>query len=165
AQHLLPADIDRFAEIGVVASMQPLHKADDGRYAETAIGPRRAMTSYAFRDLIKSGAIVCFGSDTPVVAANPFAGIASAVRGETLDGDVWIPGQRITREQALFCYTVAPAFAGFMEDRLGTIEVGKLADIVILDTDILDAPMDAVRQTESAITIVDGKIVWRSDHP
>lgn len=164
-QHMLPEDIQRFADIGVIASMQPYHKADDGRYAEAAIGRTRAQTSYAFMDLIKSGAVVCFGSDTPVVAANPFEAILTAQRGETLDGNVWIPAQRISLEQALFCYTVAPTFAAFMEDRLGTIEIGKLADIAILDTDILSAPAEKVRQTESYMTIVDGKIVWQSLRP
>ncbi|HNO78556.1 MAG TPA: amidohydrolase [Phycisphaerae bacterium] len=161
-QHLLPEDIKRFADIGVIASMQPYHKADDGRYAETAIGPTRAQTSYAFKDLIQSGAVVCFGSDTPVVPANPFAAIMTARRGETLDGDVWIPEQRISLEQALFCYTVSPTYAAFMEDRLGTIQVGKLADIAILNTDILNASADQVPQTESVMTIMDGKIVWQS---
>ncbi len=161
-QHLLPDDIERFAKIGVIASMQPYHKADDGRYAETAIGRMRARTSYAFKDLIKSGAVVCFGSDTPVVAANPFEGMMTARRGETLDGEVWIPGQSISLEQAVFCYTVAPSYAAFMEDRLGTIQVGKLADIAILDTDILSATSEQIRRTESYITIMDGKIVWQA---
>ncbi|GJM25522.1 MAG: amidohydrolase [Phycisphaerae bacterium] len=164
-QHLLPEDIERFADIGVIASMQPYHKADDGRYAEAAIGRQRAQTSYAFKDLIKSGAVVCFGSDTPVVAANPFEAIMTARRGETLDGKVWIPGQRISLEQALFCYTVAPTFAAFMEDRLGTIQVGKLADIAILDTDILSATSEQIRQTESHMTIMDGKVVWQAPTP
>ncbi len=165
AQHLLPEDIERFADIGVTASMQPYHKADDGRYAETAIGSQRARTSYAFKDLIKSGAVVCFGSDTPVVAANPFEGIISARRGETLEGKVWIPGQRISLEQALFCYTVSPAFAAFMEDRLGTIQVNNLADIAILDTDILSATSEQIKRTESWTTIMDGKIVWQAQQP
>ena len=89
----------------------------------------------------------------------------TASRGETLDGEVWIPGQRISLEQALFCYTVAPTFAAFMEDRLGTIENGKLADVVILDTDVLSASVQEVRRAESYMTIMDGKIVWHAQRP
>ena len=159
AQHLLPEDITRFAELGVIASMQPFHKADDGRYAEQALGPIRARTSYAFNDLLRSGATVCFGSDVPVVTNNPFSGMAAAVSAKTLTGEAWVPSQSISREAALRCYTVTPPHAVFQEDVLGALEVGKLADIVILNTDILTAPIDEIHRTEAYITIVDGKIV------
>ena len=162
AQHLLPEDISRFAKLGVIASMQPLHKADDGRYAEKAIGPIRAKTSYAYKSLLQSGATVCFGSDCPVVSNNPFSGIASAVSAKTLDGKIWIPSQSISRQTALRCYTVTPPYAVFRENLIGTLEIGRKADITILDTDVLTAPIDEIYKTEAHTTIVDGRIVWQS---
>ncbi len=165
AQHLLPADIARFARLGVVASMQPLHKADDGRWAEKAIGPARAQTAYAFKSLLDGGAVVAFGSDCPVVTMNPYAGIAAAVTARTYAGDVWVPEQRITREQALRCYTVTPAWAGFAEDRRGTLEVGKLADLVVLDTDILEVPIERIEAAEAMLTMLAGRIVYRKPGP
>ncbi len=104
-QHLLPADIERFAKVGVVASMQPLHKADDGRYAEAAIGKERCKSSYAFRSLLDVGATLAFGSDFPVVTLDPFKGMHAAVTGKTLDGKVFVPEQNIKVEEALTAYT------------------------------------------------------------
>jgi predicted amidohydrolase YtcJ len=160
-QHLLPGDIRQFPPLGVIASMQPLHKADDGRYAEKAIGPERALTSYAFKSLIRGGATLVFGSDVPVVTNNPFRGMAAAVTARTLEGRTWVPSQRITLEQALWCYTVTPPYAVFQEKKLGTIEVAKLADIVILDQDILTEPIDRIHETEAFMTIWNGRVVWR----
>lgn len=162
-QHLLAEDIGRFAELGVTASMQPFHKADDGRWAEKALGSVRSRTSYAFRSLLEAGANVAFGSDCPVVTLNPFSGIETAVSSMTLDGVVWVPQQAISREQALSCYTLGAARAAHMEDRVGTIETGKLADIVILDQDILSIPADRIHETESYVTIVSGNVVWKND--
>src|SRR5262249_5177371 len=101
AQHLLPADIRRFGKLGVVASMQPYHKADDGRYAEKAIGLRRCFTSYAFRSLLNAKTPLAFGSDWPVVSLNPFLGIEAAVTGRTLDGKTFMPEQDITATEAI----------------------------------------------------------------
>ncbi|MCH7527090.1 MAG: amidohydrolase, partial [Planctomycetes bacterium] len=159
AQHLLPEDISRFAELGVVASMQPFHKADDGRYAEKALGPDRLAGSYAFRSLIDSGALLCFGSDWPVVTCNPFVGMAAAVTAGTLDGKTWIPQESISIEEALRAYTVSPPTAAFAESDLGTIEPGKLADLVILSQDILNVPAERIADTRAVVTIVDGKVV------
>ncbi|MCB9850369.1 MAG: amidohydrolase [Phycisphaerales bacterium] len=163
AQHLMRSDIPRFAELGVIASMQPFHKADDGRWAEHALGPERSETTYAFNSLLRAGAVVCFGSDTPVVTMNPFSGIAAAVTAKTLAEEVWVPSQRISREDALRCYTYNPHVAAFREQKLGTLEVGKIADIAILDSDILTAPIDDIHRTEAFATILGGRVVWRAE--
>lgn len=163
AQHLRPQEIPRFAQFGVVASMQPYHKADDGRYAEKAIGPERCKTSYAFRSLLDSGAHVAFGSDWPVVSLNPFLGIHTAVTGRTLDGKVFVPEQNIRVEEALRCYTSGAAYASGDEDRLGMIKTGYLADFVILKPDILKTPADMLDKVEVEATYVGGKCVWRAD--
>lgn len=138
AQHLLPEDIARFASLGVIASMQPFHKADDARYAETAIGRQRAQYSYAFRSLLEAGAIVCFGSDWPVVTIDPWQGIDVAVTARTLDGSVWQPQERISVEQALRCYTSLAAYALGQERELGRIAPGYRADFVMLDRSPFD---------------------------
>lgn len=163
AQHILPADIARFAELDVIASMQPLHKADDGRYAEQALGSHRLQGSYAFGSLLKSGATVCFGSDWPVVTLNPFKGMAAAVTGRTHDGKVWIPQENITIEQALRCYTLNGARACFKEAWLGTIEPGKLADLVILDRDLLSIQPHQIAEVRPILTVVAGRVVYSSN--
>lgn len=159
-QHLLVSDIPRFAKLGVVASMQPFHKADDGRYAEKAIGAERLKGSYAFRQLVDAGALVVFGSDWPVVTLNPFAGIDSAVNAKTLSGEVWLPSHSLTVEEALRAYTVSPPKAVHQESRLGTLEAGKLADFVILVDDPLTIPAEHLAEVKVAQTIVGGKVVY-----
>lgn len=159
-QHLLVSDIKRFAELGVVASMQPYHKADDGRYAEVALGKERLAGSYAFRQLLDSGALLVFGSDWPVVTLNPFKGIDSAVNARTLAGDIWLPSHSLTVEEALRAYTVSPPKAIHRSDRLGTIEVGKYADLVILHEDPLMMNPDRLGQIKVAVTIVGGEVVY-----
>jgi predicted amidohydrolase YtcJ len=133
AQHLLPGDIGRFGTLGVVASMQPYHKADDGRYAESYIGPERSRSSYAFRSLLDAGAVVAFGSDWPVVILDPFKGIEAAVTAKTLDGRAWQPQESISVEEALRCYTSRAAFALFAESEIGRIAPGYRADFLILN--------------------------------
>ncbi len=133
AQHLLPQDIAQFGRLGVIASMQPYHKADDGRYAESYIGPERSRSSYAFRSLLDAGAVVAFGSDWPVVSLNPFLGIEAAVTGRTLDGKRWQTQENIPVAEALRCYTSRGAYAVFAENDLGRIAPGYRADFVILD--------------------------------
>lgn len=156
AQHLLPGDIARFGTIPVVASMQPYHKADDGRYAELAIGAERCRTSYAFRSLIDAGTLVCFGSDWPVVTLNPFMGIHSAVTGKTIDGKVFGAEQNIRVAEALAAYTRSAARAAG-DTRVGRIAKGMLADFVILDRDILTVPHDAIADTRVLATYVGGE--------
>jgi len=159
-QHLLPGDIGRFAKIGVVASMQPLHKADDGRYAEAAIGKERCKTSYAFRSLLDAGATLAFGSDFPVVTLDPFKGMHAAVTGRTLDGKVFVPEQNIKVEEALTAYTRGGGAACGESSRLGVIQVGALADFAILNDDILSMKPDDLPNTWVAYTYVGGKQVW-----
>ncbi len=160
AQHLLPADIDRFARLGVVASMQPLHKADDGRYVEKAIGPQRCQTSYAFRSLLDAGAPLAFGSDWPVVSLNPFLGIHAAVTGRTLDGRVLVPEQNISVAEALRAYTAVASWSAGDERDLGRIAVGYSADFVILEADPLTIEPDALKDIAVKATYVAGRQVW-----
>ena len=160
AQHLLLEDIPRFAKLGVVASMQPLHKADDGRYAELAIGRDRLKGSYAYRQLLDAGAIIVFGSDWPVVSLDPFAGIDAAVNARTLENKIFLPTHSMTVEEALTAYTAAPPFAVHAEAKLGTIEVGKLADLVILTEDPLTISKDKLGTVRAALTVVDGRVVY-----
>lgn len=132
-QHLLPGDIPRFASLGVIASMQPYHKADDARYAEARIGPERSRSSYAFKSILDSGGVVAFGSDWPVVSINPFLGVEAAVTGRTLDGKFWMTQENLTVAEALRCYTSRGAYAMFMEQEIGKIAPGYRADFVILN--------------------------------
>ncbi|GJQ26946.1 MAG: amidohydrolase [Phycisphaerae bacterium] len=163
AQHLLPDDIERFATLGVVASMQPLHKADDGRYALGAIGIERCRTSYAFRSLIDAGAVVAFGSDWPVVSLNPMEGIHAAVTGRTLNDQTFVPEQNITSEQALRAYTTGAAQASGDREKLGVIRPGALADFVILDADVLAIRAAAIRVVRVNQTFVGGRRVYARD--
>lgn len=156
AQHLLPEDVERFARLNVVASMQPLHKADDGRYAEQRLGIRRLRTSYAYRDLIDSGATVAFGSDWPVVSANPWLGIAAAVTSKTLDGRIFLPEQAITVEEALVAYTRAAAQCLLSDDETGMIREGFAGDLVVLDRDVLAINPMEIAETQVLLTVVVG---------
>src|SRR6476469_6641070 len=139
AQHIAPADLPRFAKLGVIASMQPYHAIDDGRWAERSIGAKRCETTYAFRSLLDSGARLAFGSDWFVAPPTPIEGIYAAVTRRTLDGknpDGWVPAQKIKVEEALRAYTINAAYAGFSEKSLGSIEPGKLADMVVLERNL-----------------------------
>jgi hypothetical protein len=163
AQHVRPRDIPRFAKLGVIASMQPYHAIDDGRWAEKRIGLERCRTTYAFRSLLDSGATLVFGSDWDVAPLSPLAGIDAAVNRRTLDGkhpEGWIPEQRISVEEALRAYTATAAFAGFEEKEKGTLTAGKLADFVVLSRDLLAIPareLDRVRVEE---TVVGGRVIF-----
>nr|WP_294813301.1 amidohydrolase [uncultured Sphingomonas sp.] len=160
AQHLSPANIPRFAAQNVLASVQPYHAIDDGRWAVKRIGEKRLRGTYAFRSLIDSGAHVSFGSDFPVAPIDPLTGVAAAVLRETIDGANprgWLPEERVTMEQALHAYTAANAYAGFQEDRLGTLEPGKIADFAVLDRDLLTEDPEKTTSTKVLRTVVDGK--------
>jgi predicted amidohydrolase YtcJ len=166
AQHIHPDDIDRFAVQGVIASMQPYHAIDDGRWAEDVIGPERAQTTYAFRSLIDSGAHLALGSDWFVAPADPLAGIYAAVTRRTLDGrnpGGWVPEQKITVEQALRGYTYEGAFASFDEDRKGVLKPGMLADMVLIDRDLTKIAPETIRDAKVLKTIVGGRVVY--SHP
>jgi predicted amidohydrolase YtcJ len=138
--------------------MQPYHKADDGRYAEAYIGEERCRSSYAFRSLIEGGAVVCFGSDWPVVSANPWLGVAAAVTGKTLDGKTWQTQESISVEEALKCYTSRAAWAARAEDEIGRIAVGLRADFVVLSESPFDDGVD-LEGIEADAVYVDGKLV------
>jgi predicted amidohydrolase YtcJ len=163
AQHLRPQDYRRFAELGVIASMQPYHIIDDGRWAEGRIGTKRCASSYALRSLLDAGAKVAFGSDWSVAPLNPLLGIDAAVNRRTLDGKHpkgWFPEQKISVAEAIEGYTLTSAYAAFQEKELGALEVGKLADFVVLSRDILaDAERDRIADTTVAMTVVGGKVV------
>lgn len=163
AQHIHSDDLQRFAIQDVIASMQPYHAIDDGRWAEKVIGPERAKTTYAFRSLIDSGAHVAFGSDWYVAPAAPLQGIYAAVTRRTLDGanpGGWVPEQKVSVEQALRAYTYEGAFASFDEDRKGTIKTGMLADMVLLDRDITAIAPETIREARVLYTIVGGQVVY-----
>ena len=158
AQHINLASIPRFRRQGVIASMQPYHAIDDGRWAAGPLGPDRIEGSWAFRSLLDSGATVTFGSDWPVAPVDPLGGIEAAVRRVTTDGKgMFGPSQRIKVAEALHAYTAANAFAGFQEGKLGSLTPGKLADLVVLDSDIFRIAPDRIGKTRVLRTIVDGK--------
>jgi len=166
AQHLRPADIARFGKLGLVASVQPYHAIDDGRWAETKIGPERVKTTYAFESLRRAGAVLAFGSDWTVAPLNPILGIYAAVTRRTLDGknpDGWVPGEKVSVEEAVKAYTVNGAWAEFAEAEKGTIEAGKLADLVVLDRNIFAIPPEEIGQVKVRLTIFDGRIIYGKD--
>lgn len=163
AQHLRKEDIKRFAEIGVVASVQPYHCIDDGVWAEKRIGPERITTTHVYKSLLKSGAVVAFGTDWPVAPLNPLYGIYAAVTRQTVDGKNpggWIPEEKISVEDAIRCYTLNAAFASYEEKIKGSIEVGKLADFVVLNEDILSIDPVKIKDVVVEMTVFDGEIVY-----
>jgi len=163
AQHIAPQDIPRFAKLGVIPSMQPYHAIDDGRWADRFIGAERSATTYAFRSLIDSGARPAFGSDWFVAPPTPMEGIYAAVTRRTLDDknpNGWVPEQKINVEEALRAYTIDAAYAGFSESSLGSIEPGKLADMVILERDLFKTPPEELGDVPIKTTIVGGKVVY-----
>jgi predicted amidohydrolase YtcJ len=163
AQHLLASDIPRFAELHVIASVQPYHCIDDGRWAEKRIGPKRAMTTYAFRSLLEAGATVALGSDWPVAPISPLMGIYAATTRRTLDGkhpEGWVPAQKISVAQAVHGYTVASAYASMEEARKGSIEPGKLADMIVISDDIFNINPTEIQNTKVDLTIFDGRVVY-----
>ena len=168
AQHFDPADVPRVAALGVVASMQPYHAIDDGRWAERVIGPARAQLTYAFRALLDARARLAFGSDWFVAPPTPLEGIYAAVTRRTLDGrhpDGWVPGQRITVDEALRAYTAGGAYARFAEAELGTLEAGKLADFVLVDRDLTRVPPATIRDARVVLTVVGGRVVFEAPAP
>lgn len=163
AQHLRMRDIPRFKQLGVIASMQPYHAADDGRWAGKRIGARRSATTYAFRSLLDAGAVLAFGSDWTVAPLNPLLGIHAAVTRKTIDGKNpggWVPEQKITVEEAVRAYTMGSAQAEFMEAEKGSLEKGKLADFVMLSRDIFTSEAEMILQTRVLLTVVGGRVVF-----
>jgi predicted amidohydrolase YtcJ len=163
SQHLSPSDISRFASLRVIASMQPYHAIDDGRWADKRIGPERAKTTYAFRSLLDAGAVLAFGSDWFVAPMNALQGIYAAATRRTLDGghpDGWVPEQKISVKEALHAYTVGSAYASMEEHIKGTLEPGKLADMAVLSADILSIDPVQIENVKVEMTIFDGKVVF-----
>jgi predicted amidohydrolase YtcJ len=163
AQHLIPTDIPRFASLHVIASMQPYHCIDDGRWAEKRIGPERLKTTHAYRSLLDAGAVLAFGSDWPVAPMVPLMGIYAAATRRTLDGknpDGWIPEQKITVAEAVHAYTIGSAYAEGEETIKGSIAQGKLADLVVLTEDIFHIDPVEIWNTRVDTTIFDGKIIY-----
>ena len=163
AQHLAPGDIQRIAALGVIASMQPYHAIDDGRWAEKVIGPERSRTTYAFRSLLDAGARLAFGSDWFVAPPTPLEGIYAAVTRHTLDDknpDGWVPEQKITVEEALKAYTSGAAYASYMDKDAGIIAPGMLADLTVIDRDLRAIPAPEIRSAKILRTIVGGKTVF-----
>lgn len=168
AQHVAPGDFARFAKLGVIASMQPYHAIDDGRWAERVIGAERAKGTYAFRSFLDAKTTLAFGSDWFVAPPTPLEGIYAAVTRRTLDDqrpDGWIPEQKITVEEALRAYTAGSAFAGFAEGNVGTLQVGKLADFVLIDRDLTRIAPETIREARVVRTVVGGKTVFPAPAP
>jgi hypothetical protein len=165
AQHLNEGLIKRFASAKVIASMQPFHAIDDGRWAWKRLDEKRLKGTYAFRTLLDSGAKLAFGTDWFVAPLNPMFGIYAATTRRTLDGKNpkgWIPEQKITVEEAVRAYTSGSAYAEFQENVKGAITVGKLADLVILSDDIFTISPIEIEKTKVLTTIVDGKVVYQA---
>lgn len=163
AQHVRPEDFRRFGQLGVIASMQPYHAIEDGRWAEKRIGQERARSSYAWKSMLDAGAPLAFGTDWPVAPLNPLLGVYAAVTRATLDGkhpEGWFPEQRLTLDQALRAYTQASAYAAFAEKDKGTLEPGKLADLAVLSDDPFKIAPEKVRDLRVVLTIVGGRAVY-----
>jgi predicted amidohydrolase YtcJ len=163
AQHIAPADMPRFGQLGVMASVQPYHAIDDGRWAERVIGAERLKGTYAFRSLLDSGATLAFGSDWFVAPPIPLLGIYAAVTRRTLDGrnlGGWIPEQRVSVEESLRAYTMGAAMSGFQEQRLGSLVAGKLADFVMIDRDLTRIEPGEIREARVRMTVAGGRVLF-----
>ena len=164
AQHLRPADIARFARLGVIASVQPYHAIDDGRWAEKRIGKERAKHTYPFKSFLDESVTLAFGSDWPVAPLDPIMGVYAAVTRRTLDGKNpggWVPEQKISLEEAIKGFTLNGAYAEFAEDMKGSIEPGKLADLVVLDRNLFKIRPEEIQKAKVRMTILGGEIVYK----
>lgn len=163
SQHVAPGDFDRYASLGVIASVQPYHAVDDGQWAERRIGAERAKTTYAFRSFLDRRVRLAFGTDWPVAPLDPLQTVYAAVTRATLDGrhpGGWVPEQKLSPAEALEAYTLGSAFAEFAERDKGTIAVGKLADLALLSADPFRMPPDEIRTVTVVMTVVGGRIVF-----
>jgi predicted amidohydrolase YtcJ len=165
AQTLQLSDIQRFAQLGVIPSMQPTHCITDKRFYEKRIGTERSKDAYAWRSLVNAGSMLAFGTDYPVEPLNPMEGLYAAVsrkdrKGE--EGNGWFPEQKLTMKEAIKYYTLGSAYAQFMDKRKGMIKPGYLADIVITDKDLLTIPENEIMKTKVDYTITGGKVVYSS---
>jgi predicted amidohydrolase YtcJ len=162
AQHLHPDDLPRFARMGVIASMQAIHCVSDGPWVPSRMGPERSASgAYRAMDLMRSGAVVLQGTDAPVEDVDPLANFRAAVTRRMNNGEVFEPGQRMTREQALRAATLNAAYAAFEDDVKGSLEPGKLADMVVLSHDILTIPAEELGEARVELTLVGGEVRYR----
>jgi predicted amidohydrolase YtcJ len=163
AQIIALEDIPRFAELGVIASVQPTHATSDMNMAEDRIGPERIKGGYAWRRLLDSGAVLASGSDFPVELANPWHGLYAAVTRQSRAGlpeGGWYADQALTRAEALHSFTLAAAYAAHQEDRLGSLEAGKWADFIIIDRDYFRVPASEIDDIQVLETWIGGKRVF-----
>jgi predicted amidohydrolase YtcJ len=161
AQHIHPADIPRFKQLGVIASMQGNHATSDGPFVVQRLGDWRARTgAYAWRSLLDAGAVIINGTDAPVETLNPVDSFYASVTRRMASGEPFIPEQAMTRMEALRSYTRAAAWAGFEEDAKGTLSPGKLADIVVLSENLLTVPENRLRSTQVDLTIIGGQVLY-----
>jgi len=163
AQILAPADLPRFAALGVIAAMQPTHATSDMDWADERLGGERLAGAYAWKSLLRNGARLAFGSDFPVEAVNPMYGIHAAVTRQDRSGNPpggWLPAERLSRVEAIRAFTIDAARAGFMEDEIGSLEAGKQADFIVLDRDIMAVPADEIPEVGVVQTWVGGKRVF-----
>jgi predicted amidohydrolase YtcJ len=163
AQILAPADIPRFARLGIIPSMQPSHAIGDLHFAPSRIGIKRLEGAYAWQSLIRSGCIIAGGSDAPVERGEPMIEFYAAVARKDqrgFSGEGWHPEEKATREQALRMFTIWAAYAAFEENIKGSIEVGKLADLTILSADIMKIPEADILKTRCVMTVIGGEVVY-----
>ena len=166
AQHMAPKDFDRFAQLHVIASVQPYHAIDDGRWAERRIGPERIKTTYAFRTFLDHGVRLAFGTDWTVAPLNPMLTLYAAVTRRTLDDknpNGWLPEQKLTLAEAIEAYTMGSAYAEFQDQVKGSITAGKLADMVIVSDDLFKMDPKTIRDAQVDLTIMGGKVVWNRE--
>jgi predicted amidohydrolase YtcJ len=163
AQVVDPADIPRFARLGVIASMQPNHLLTDMNWAEDRLGPQRAAYSYAWKAFLEAGVVVAFGTDYPVEPVTPFRGLYAAVtRANEAGTKTYFPENKLTRTQALYAYTQGSAYAEFAEMRKGQLLPGFEADYVLLDRNLLTCPAPEILKTQVIETVVGGKTVYKA---
>ncbi len=166
SQHLHPGDIQRFAKLGVIASVQPTHLMEDGNWAEKRIGKERLKYMHPYNSFLKAGVKVAFGTDFPVVTLNPLVGLYMAVTRRTSDGKNpkgLEPQERISIEDAIKCYTINGAYAEFQENKKGSIEPGKLADLIVLNQDILTIDPVKIKDVKIDMTVLGGKIIYNAE--
>ena len=160
AQHMHPVDVPRFAELGVIASMQGVHATSDGPWVPKRLGePRAGERTYVWRSLRDAGAMITNGTDVPVEDVDPLASFRAMVTRQMADGRRFHPEQRLTRQEALAAYTINNAHAAFEEDAKGSLSPGKLADFVVLDRDILEVPDDELAAARVTCTVLGGRVV------
>ncbi len=164
AQHLTRKDIPRFAELNVIAAMQGIHATSDAIFVRKRLGRERAKRgAYVWRKLIDSGATICNGTDAPIESVNTIENYFATVTRQLPNGRTFFPEEKMTRMEALKSYTINGAYAAFQDDKLGSLEIGKLADITVLTNDILNIPNDRLLNTKVDMTIVGGKIIYSMD--